>query len=86
MNEQYIREKFAPISCASADNVTDKNSKHHGGKNRQNKYLSTVGFKFYPPHGTEHHQLIQLNLFTIGNHRGFLSRQWNSSSTLTPPL
>ena len=70
VNDQFSRERLTPIYCASENNRADKNSKPHGGQTLQTKHLATNGFKFYPPPDSEHHKLLQLDLFEIGIHRG----------------
>ena len=70
LNEQFSRERITPVSCDTSDNVADKNSKPHGGRTLQEKHMTNVRFYFYPPPGSEHHRLLQLDLFDIGTHRG----------------
>ena len=70
LNDQFARECTTPIICSTTDNIADKNSKPHGGQTLQQKHLSTVGFKHYPPPDTDHHKHLQLDLYEIGLHRG----------------
>ena len=70
MNEQFARERLAPVYTATMNNKADKNSKPHGGQTLQAKHLDTVGFPFYPPPDSEHYTLLQLDQYTIGKHRG----------------
>ena len=70
LNDQFLRERFTPVRCHTSNNNADKNTKPHGGKTLQTMHLRTNGFQFYPPAGSEHHQLLQLDLFDIGTHRG----------------
>ena len=70
LNEQFSRDKFIPVSCASGDQEADMNSKPHGGFTLQKKLLPLVGFQFYPPPDSLHYKLLQLDQFVIGHHRG----------------
>ena len=70
LNDQFSRERITPIYTASADNLADKNSKPHGGQTLQQKHLSSVGYKYYPPTNSDHYRHLQLHEFDIGVHRG----------------
>ena len=61
MNEQFARERLAPVYTATMDNKADKNSKPHGGQTLQAKHLDTVGFSSYPSPDSEHFTLLQLD-------------------------
>ena len=70
MNEQFTREKIAPVYTDTTNNKADKNSKPHGGQTLQSKHVDTVGFTSYPPPDSEHYTLLRLGQFSIGKHRG----------------
>ena len=42
MNEDFARERFAPVYTATNDNKADKNSKPYGGQTLQAKNLGAV--------------------------------------------
>ena len=46
------------------------NTKAHGGQILQDKHLNMIGFKYYPPKGTKHYELLELEKYNIGLHRG----------------
>ena len=81
MNEQFARERLAPVYTATMDNKADKNSKPHGGQTLQAKHLDTVGFSSYPPPDSEHYTLLQLDQYNIGKHRGSFLKEG-----VLPPL
>jgi hypothetical protein len=71
LNEQFSRAKvMVPVTCSSLDNIADKNSKPHGGQTLQKKHLATNGYEHYPPPGSNHNRLLQLDKFDIAPHRG----------------
>ena len=51
-------------------NKADMNTKAHGGKVLQEKHLCMVGYKFYPPKGSKHYEILDLGKYNIGVHRG----------------
>ena len=71
LHEQHSDEKYVAIYCNTNLNKSDTNTKAHGGKILQEKNLSMVGFKFYPPEGSVHYDLLQLAKYNIGVHMGF---------------
>ena len=70
LNNQFGRERMAPVACPSELEKGDMNTKPHGGSTLQQKYLPLVGYQFYPPPNSTHYKLLQLNEFEIGTHRG----------------
>ena len=36
------------------------NTKAHGGQILQTKHLCLIGYKFYPPKGTKHYELLDI--------------------------
>ena len=70
MNEQFVRERIAPVYTATNDNKADKNSEPHGGKKLQASHLDTLGFSSYPPPDSQHYIQLQLDQFNIGKHQG----------------
>ena len=70
LHEQHLYERFVAIYCNTDLNKSDMNTKSHGGKTLQEKNLSMVGFKFYPPKGSVHYELLELAKYNIGVHRG----------------
>ena len=48
------------------------NTKAHGGQILQTKHLCLIGYRFYPPKGTKHYDLLDIGKYNIGIHRGSL--------------
>ena len=46
------------------------NTKAHGGQILQTKHLCLIGYKFYPPKGTKHYNLLDIGKYNIGIQRG----------------
>ena len=44
-------------------------TKAHGGQILQTKHLCLIGYKFYPPKGTKHYELLDIGKYNIGIHR-----------------
>ena len=45
------------------------NTKAHGRQILQTKRLCLIGYKFYPPKGTKHYNLLDIGKYNIGIHR-----------------
>ena len=91
LHQQHLNRTFTPIPTSTKHMKADVHTKAHGGETLQRKVLPLMGFPFYPPPGSEHHQLLQLDQFNIGVHRGsFLlppppSKQSESTASHDPP-
>ena len=49
------------------------NTKAHGRQILQTKRLCLIGYKFYPPKGTKHYNLLDIGKYNIGiQRRSFL--------------
>ena len=70
LHEQHLYERFVAIYCDTNLNKADMNTKAHGGEILQEKNLSMVGFRFYPPKGSIHYELLELSKYNIEVHRG----------------
>ena len=46
------------------------NTKAHGGQILQKKHLCLIGYRFYPPKGTKHYDLLDIGKYNIVIHRG----------------
>ena len=69
---------FDPQACPSDRQQADFNSKPTGGSQLQKSVLHVVGARFYPPCGSEHYKLLELDKYSIGIHRGSFRHQANS--------
>ena len=70
LHELYLNGIFHAPYVDSAKNCADLNSKPHGGILLLQKVLWMVGARFYPPVGSEHFKLLELQNYKIGAHRG----------------
>ena len=66
--EEYII--YVAIYCRTDLNNSDMNTKAHWGQILQTKYLCLIGYRFYPPKGTKHYDLLEIGKHNIGIHRG----------------
>ena len=46
------------------------NTKAHGRQILQTKKLCLIEYKFYPPKGTKHYNLLDIGKYNIGKQRG----------------
>ena len=70
LHEQNLLEVLRAIYCNTTLNKADMNAKAHGGQALQEKHMLLVGYKFYPPKGTKHYRLLELDKYNIGIHCG----------------
>ena len=70
LHELYVRGIFSCHYIESSSNCADLNSKPHGGAQLITKILWLVGERFYPPPTSEHFQLLELEKYNIGVHKG----------------
>ena len=70
LHEDHQREICVAAYCPTDLNISDVNTKPHGGVTLQKKILWTTGLRYYPPAGSEHYKLLQLGDYKIGCHRG----------------
>ena len=76
LHELYLNGIFFAPYVDSSRNCADLNTKPHGGTQLLQKVLWLVGARFYPPHGTEHNKLLELEKYNIGDRK---STRLNSS-------
>ena len=69
LHEQEAYKTYVAIYCKTDLNKTDMNTKAHGGKYYRQK-LCLIGYKFYPPKGKKHYELLEIEKYNIGIHRG----------------
>ena len=70
LHEQHTYQNYVAVYCNTSLNKADMNTKAHGGQTLQEKHLCMVGYKFYPPKGSEHYEILELGKYNIGIHRG----------------
>ena len=70
LHEQGLKWIYVAIFIPTSRNKTDMNTKLHGGANLQTMNMAIVGYQHYPPKGSEHYRLLQLDQYKIGPHRG----------------
>ena len=70
---------FDPHACPTDRQQADFNSKPTGGSQLKKSVLHVVGARFYPPSGSEHYLLLELDKYSIGIHRGSFCHQLNPS-------
>ena len=58
------------IRYDTADQLGNINTKPHWGYRLQEKHLSIVGHRHYPPPQSKHYEHLQLEDFNINPHRG----------------
>ena len=77
LHQQKLFGIFIPEPCPTDRQQADFNTKPNGGSQLQKSVLHVVGARFYPPDGTEHYTLLELDKYTIGIHRGSFRNQIN---------
>ena len=60
LHEQHTIGTYVAIYCNTDKNKADMNTKAHGGQTLQEKHLNIIGYKYYPPKGTKHYELLEL--------------------------
>jgi hypothetical protein len=70
LHEQDAYQNYVAVYCNTNLNKADMNTKAHGGQTLQETHLCMVGYKFYPPKGSEHYEILELGKCNIGIHRG----------------
>ena len=78
LHQQLALLVFDPRACPSDRQQADFNSKPTSGSQLQKSVLHVVGARFYPPCGSEHYKLLELDKYLIGIHRGSFRHQANS--------
>ena len=69
LHEQEAYKTYVAIYCNTDLNKSDMNMKAHGGQKLQMKHLCLIGYKYYPPKGTKHYELLGIGKYNIGIHR-----------------
>ena len=70
LHEEYALEKYVALYCNTHTNKAGLYTKLLGGKTLQMKHFWYVGYQYYPPVRSEHHELPDLHKCNIGIHRG----------------
>ena len=70
IHQQKLIGIFRPEACPTDRQLADFNSKPTGGNQLQKSVLFLVGARFYPPPGSKHFVLLELDKYLIGIHRG----------------
>ena len=78
LHQQKLLEVFVPEPCPTDRQLADFNTKPTGGSQLQKNVLYIVGARFYPPEGSEHYKLLELDKYSIGIHRGSFRHHENS--------
>ena len=78
LHQQKLIGIFVPKACPTDRQLADFNSKPTGGTQLQKSVLFLVGARFYPPEGSEHYVLLELDKYSIGIHRGSFRHQVKS--------
>ena len=63
IHELHLRKTFEMVDTRSTMQLSDLNSKHHGGKNLQNTIDHAIRFLFYPPPGSLHYHKLRMGHF-----------------------
>ena len=77
LHQQKLVQVFLPEPCPTDRQLADFNTKPTGGNQLQKSVLYLVGARFYPPKGSEHFLLLELDKYSIGIHRGSFRHQMN---------
>ena len=85
LHEDQRRGVYVAAYYSTDLNISDVNTKSHGGVTLQKKIIWTTGFRYYPPAGSEHYKLLELDKYKIGCHRrSFRKYLVYKSKTTTP--
>ena len=69
LHEQEAYKTYVAIYSRTDLNKSDMNTKAHWGQILQTKMFNWI-YKFYPPKGTKHYDLLDIGKYNIGIHRG----------------
>ena len=65
LQEQYRRQLFKLHWTHTTLQNADINTKPHGGLSLKSVILKLIGFDHFPPAQSEHHKLLQLDIYNI---------------------
>ena len=65
LHEDHQRGVYVAAYCPTDLNISDVNTKPHGGVTLQKKIMWTTGFRYYPPTWSEHYKLLELDKYKI---------------------
>ena len=70
LHEQDLMGTYVAIFTPTGRNKSDMNTKPHEGANLHTMSMIIVRYQYYPPEGSEHYRLLQLDQYKIGPRRG----------------
>ena len=85
LHEDHRRGVYVAAYCPTDLNISDVNIKPHGGVTLQKKIMWTTGYRYYPPAGSEHYKLLELDKYKIGCHRGSFRKDLVYKAKTTTP-
>ena len=69
LHENFVKHIFHPEYTNTKLQSADINTKPHGGPDLKSMLLPLIGFQHYPPKGSEHYKLLQLDIYNISSTR-----------------